>query len=1498
MKRTTPLLMAVLCGALVAPCSAIDEEQWLLEVSALEPDERRARLQKDLKHYAREHCGLFLGALLSDDEEIILLIPAIQRQARALVQPEDVAFLSEKLESLEDPLRKDWVIDLLGFCGKPGFQRLRALHADGDSPRVRLGALRAMANTGLPEALAYVSAAVPKATGLAEKEAALFAQTQLRWRTGQMKPDQVGRAPRPRVDVESGGQRIRAALARGGTFTVGAAGLSDGIRGLLKELEVQVPTDFAKRAPQHCVFSTADFHRLLAYPFDFFCADVAAGTFADSSWGKWHEGQVAPLRLQESPERAAVVIQEGVSGKGRVVFSGISMHSVSSAARLGIADRDPWDENVSWFHADRDIAGHLFLWQAQGKFVSQHVPWGKPLKGGPIRAAIVTPAYNARDAAEFAQRLALEYEHLPFDWAQQKGFAHGIELGRLTPPCFEMLERTLAAPRDVVVLAGRSKPGKSGPQTWSVLPAAYQETLLRACRDQGIGLVIVGESGPFSKLPEEATKNSLARPFASISRAEWGKGRIAVMGRARGAPAGFGTSGAFHSVVRLNPYDYWAADVVAEIAWAAGRGAPVEILGKPEVQGDSIRLQACNRGDASVEGTLHVEFRNRSGRIAAKGKVDIGLDAGQEAEVAVPVKDLSAGFFMAEISVRDKEGASLGWNWATIQIRGASAIKNLKFDRPVYRPGEEMTVEIVTDGELPDGVQAEAKILDRYGRLCGQSRGEVAPAAPSCRVTVGRPLWRYVYVVVSLRKDGKLLSQFERPWIVEVPARTSDFPYFAWSDISRQASLAPMVHLAEINCLNTDFERCLHNGIQPWILNFGGLGLGHHAPSMGYQRYPCTMGPTFHQWRLNAIPPRIPGALRAGVLAFIDQDEENLGGEYGFHPASLHEFRKHLKVEHGSLERLNEVWDSDYKKWDEVMPMLRKQVAGRKSLAPMVELRMFMDTAYLHHVKFDRFVAESSGAQDVKLGLSTSGGGFADGWDIWKASQMLTCMIRQHTGNRELFRCWARPDMVLGRWSGGYYPDNVTSGHFMPWHQLFHGSTVYATWGSGMGNYMSIWRADAGPRDGIAAAAEELRQIRSGPAALIRHSKRVPPQFGVLYSRASQMASAAEWWSGTWGAAGFVEGQLELMGHQYRWISYEELEQGFCDRWPGKLLYLPLSICLSKHEVAAARRFVERGGVVVVDCDAGTRDQHGGPAGPGQLAEVFGCEWAPAPPAAKGQRAKATLKVDGLPEEISLSHQYRRIAKLTTGKANGTVSYGGQEFPAWITHPFGKGQALTLNFLPARSNAASAVMRALLRAAKVTHEAGVAKDGEEMRAVERFSYQDGENRYSGVLHFVKIRRHWGELRLEPGEEKPTPGVELRFPVKAHLYDVRAKKYLGMTDRTVMDLEPARAYLFAHLPYRAESVDVQPVTASVRGPGRVAARVIAGDRTPSGHALRVQLFEPAGKERPEYGTVEHFPEGKGEVEVPFAPSDPTGKWRVVVTDAATGVSAEEVWEVRQ
>ena len=579
--------------------------------------------------------------------------------------------------------------------------------------------------------------------------------------------------------------------------------------------------------------------------------------------------------------------------------------------------------------------------------------------------------------------------------------------------------------------------------------------------------------------------------------------------------------------------------------------------------------------------------------------------------------------------------------------------------------------------------------------------------------------------------------------------------------------------------------------------------------------------------------------------------------------------------------------------------MLSSQLKERDSFAPMVELRVFMDEAYLHHCEYDRIICERHGMEDVKLGLSTDFGAFADGWDLWKASKMLTGLIRQHPQNREKLRSWRRPDMVLGRWTGGYYPSSAVTGRFMPWHQLFHGSTVYATWGTGVGSDMSVWRSDASLSDHSLAAVSELREIWEGPATLIRRAERVPPQIGIHYSRASQSSSVAEWGSAAWSAAEAFENTLEMLGHQYRWISYEELEQGFCDNWPGKCLYLPVSSCLSDLEVAGLRRFVQNGGTLVVDVDAGARDGHGGPWGAGRLAEVLGCEWVRAPQQKKGETRKANLQVQGAPTEIEVRHGHRRIADLTTGKAHGTVHCGAKDFPAWIVHPFGKGQAITLNFIAGMSSRGETVVQALLSAASVTHEVGVGKDGEEIRGVERFSFRDGRIRYTGILYFVKIRAGWGELTLSKEERTPKENVSVSLPVKTHLYNVRTRDYLGVTDRATIDLKPGHAHLFAHLPYRVEAVEIEPRGGPVLGGVAEIGLCVVTDAGPvSSHALRAQVYDASGRERKEYGRIVYCPEGRGEWQIPLAPNDPAGKWGITVTDAATGVTATAEWEVRE
>lgn len=1491
------ILVSLWIGVALAPrICAMDDRDWLLDASALEPAERRARVGKALSTYSRADCGLLIGALLSDDQEIELLLPRVHRHIRALVRPEDTGFLVRKIESADSPIHQDWIVDLLGLCGEPGLAELRKLREQSDEPRLRIGALRALGDSLLPGALDGIARWTAAAKTAPEREAGREAERRLRWQTGQLKADLYPHVALPMVRLKVGAQGIRAALAKGGSLLLSAHEIAKADR-ILKQLGVAPPSGGAKEPSSPLVFSVADFHPLLAYPHDFFYTDVAAKCFAGYSWGRWQEGQAAVLRVRGKPGRAAVVIQEGVLGKGRVVFCGIMMRNIGLGAKLGIAERDPWDENLEWFHASRDPSWQLSVYGARESYVSPHVPYAKPFVGKPIKAAIVTPSYGARDPVEISQRVDIQYDHLPFSWARRKGHYWSFEVGRLTPVCWEIIERALASPREVVILAGRSKAGISGPSTWSDLPIAYRHALLHAVYQNGLGLVVVGEAGPHPRMPEAARLAPVNTAFGTFLRAQWGRGRIVCTGRMKRPPQYCTLPGAFHRVTRISMFDYWAGQLVAQIAWAARREPPIEITGSPSVVGNELHIPLKSAAQEKLGGALSVTLRNVYNRVAAQGRVELKLRAGEEASLGVPVDGLYPARFFAEVVARDPSGRSLGWGAFPIWVKGGLAIRDLELDRPLYRPGDEMAMKVVIDGEIPAGLRWETEILDRYGRQCGAAEGTLDPAQPVCRTKVGRPLWRYVYVQVRLVSDGAAVAFFEKPWIVDVPPPARDFPYMAMTTLVSDPPLAQVVPQAGADWGGEDYEVALHLGLRPVANNFGGVGRGNHAHAMNYERNPCLLGPTFHQWRLNTVPKRVPGMKRADVAMVIENDEESLGGEYGFHPASLQEFRKHLKVMYGSLDRLNEVWQTSHEGWSDVMPMRSSQVRGRASLAPMVDLRLFMDTAYLHHCEFDRIICERHGLRDAKVGLSTDYGAFSDGWDMWKASKMLTCLIRQGPQNREKLRSWRRPDMALGRWTGGYYSTSVVTGHLMPWHQLFHGTTVYTTWGTGVGSELSVWRSDGSLSDHSLAAVAELKQIWSGPATLIRRAARVPPQIGIHYSRASQTASAVEWGKAAWPAGSSFENTLEMLGHQFRWISYEELEQGYCDQWPGRCLYLPVSTCLSDLEVAGLRRFVAKGGTLVVDVDAGARDGHGGAPQPSRLADVLGCEWVEAPKQKKGEQRTASLNVDGAPEEVVLRHGYRRIAKLTTGKAHGIVQCGGQEFPAWIVNRFGKGQALTLNFIPGLASGTAASVQALLRAAGVGHEVGVQKDGEEMRGIERFSFQDGPIRYTGLLYFVQIRSGWGVMNLNAEQRKTVTDVAVSLPVKTHLYDVRGRKYLGVTDKVKIDLAPGHAHLFAHLPYKVEAVGIEPLARKGAGSAiRIGLSTVSEGAT-GAHAVRVQVFDATGRERAEYSGVAYCPRGQGRWEIPLAPNDPAGTWRVVVTDAATGAAAQRSLEVK-
>ncbi len=124
--------------------------------------------------------------------------------------------------------------------------------------------------------------------------------------------------------------------------------------------------------------------------------------------------------------------------------------------------------------------------------VTPHIPWAKPLPGGPIKAFVVSPVHNGRDTVELMQRLDLDVTAVSIDrnwdvncWGIGDYYGHETRGDRDDfQIVYGYVEKHLAGSDryEVIVL-----PGLNG---WSRLTRASRDAILRRVQE-GAGLVLL-----------------------------------------------------------------------------------------------------------------------------------------------------------------------------------------------------------------------------------------------------------------------------------------------------------------------------------------------------------------------------------------------------------------------------------------------------------------------------------------------------------------------------------------------------------------------------------------------------------------------------------------------------------------------------------------------------------------------------------------------------------------------------------------------------------------------------------------------------------------------------------------------------------------------------------------------------------------------------------------------------------------------------------------------
>ncbi len=442
--------------------------------------------------------------------------------------------------------------------------------------------------------------------------------------------------------------------------------------------------------------------------------------------------------------------------------------------------------------------------------------------------------------------------------------------------------------------------------------------------------------------------------------------------------------------------------------------------------------------------------------------------------------------------------------------------------------------------------------------------------------------------------------------------------------------------------------------------------------------------------------------------------------------------------------------------------------------------------------------------------------------------------LYDYGGNLELLRSF-NPKMILLTTS--FRGGAAEARHV--WDLLLRGSRGLVLWDDG-GGFVDK-DGNLGQRGREAAAY--FGQIRGGlGAALINSRRRVDP-IGVLYSPESMRVqwlldrkATGEDWTRRNASAEYeanpirtstaaIWRAIEHLGVQPQFVSSRAVAEGALRNRRYRLLLLPHTIALSAEAAGEIRDFVAAGGVAVADGEPGVFDGHGRKAPTPLLSEVF-----PTPPT-RSQKGFA----------------------------------------------FGEGKAMYLGVSSGRDQ-----MRQ--RLGEILGSAGLAPFAPIARP-------DGAPATDLV---TRIFQNGGTTILALQRDLPAAGstaperVVLALPQAFQIYDLRARRGLGKTDRLTLDLDPDGPALLA--------LSRQPPAApSIAGPraARPGDLVEFSIRSGSPQELgvfHIEIVDPEGAVTPCCSGNLLAPEGTATKLLPLAVNDKTGVWQIRVRDVLAGAVA--------
>lgn len=387
----------------------------------------------------------------------------------------------------------------------------------------------------------------------------------------------------------------------------------------------------------------------------------------------------------------------------------------------------------------------------------------------------------------------------------------------------------------------------------------------------------------------------------------------------------------------------------------------------------------------------------------------------------------------------------------------------------------------------------------------------------------------------------------------------------------------------------------------------------------------------------SLLRERVAKHAGRGPLAYALDDEISITSyanpfDFCFCDHCLRFFAASLRRDYGEIGKLNEVWGTSYRRFDEARPLTTDEIRARAAdlpraqwnLAPWADHRAFMDKTLARTVAN---LAEHCRELDPGRPVGFVGGQAPSAFGGYDWSLLVPAVSFLETYDigsaREIVRSLDRAGIPIVSTFFPTAPGEEWKNVYKLFYLFAHGDDGAVLWSAND----AFENADAAkPTPYVTAMAKTLKEL-SGSAALapIPRAKIRDDGIGILYSPASVRVHwmLDSWddkatWPKRYGSfekdhssiyAAFESWRklLEDLGFQYRFVSSAEVEAGVLASEGFRALCLPKAVALSEAEARAIGEFAKGGGLVVADGQAGLFDEHGRARGTqGALDRLFG----------------------------------------------------------------------------------------------------------------------------------------------------------------------------------------------------------------------------------------------------------------------------------------------------